>query len=92
MREYEILFIIDPSKEASFEDISRNLTTLISKLKGNISKEENLGKQRMAYQIRKVDEGLFYKVNFTAEPTIIAELNNTYKLNNDILRFMITAK
>ena len=92
MNEYEALFIIDPEKEKSIKEIIGNITTGITKSKGKINKEENWGKQGLSYPIKKNREGIYYKLNFSMDPSEISTLNNSYRLNADILRVMITKK
>jgi len=92
MREYEALFIIDPAKESSLREVTDTITGSIKKAKGTITKEENWGKQKIAHSIQKNPEGLFYKMEFSIDPSEIKNLRSNYKLNSDILRVMITTK
>ena len=92
MKEYEALFIIDPDKEKSLKEITDSITASVAKNRGKINKEENWGKQKLAYTIEKKDEGIYYKLDFSIDPSEISALNNSYKLNANILRTMITAK
>lgn len=92
MKEYEALLIINPEKEASLKEVMHAITAGIAKAKGKVKKEENWGKQRIAYAIRKRREGIFYKLDFEIAPSQIAGLKNNYKLNPDILRMTITKK
>lgn len=92
MKEYEVLFIIDPDKEKSLKEITGSITASITKNRGKINKEENWGRQKLAYTIKKKSEGIYYKLSFSIEPSEISRLNNSYNLNADILRAMITAR
>ncbi len=92
MPEYEALFVIDPEKEKSIKEITSGITGVIAKNGGSVIKEENWGKQRLAYPVKKSAEGIYYKLDFSADASKISELNGNFKLNADILRVMITAK
>jgi len=92
MREYEGLFIIDPGKEQSLKEIAKSITSPITKDKGKINKEENRGKQKLSHLVKKNHEGIYYKLDFSIDPAKICALKNSYKLNADILRVMITLK
>ncbi len=92
MKEYEALFIIDPSQESSIKDVIAGIQDAITKTNGNVSKEENWGKKRIPYEIKKNQEGIYYKIAFSADPSEIAALKNSYKLNSSILRSTITSK
>ncbi len=92
MKEYEALFVIDPEKEKSIKEVALNITGAIAKSAGRVIKEQNWGKQRLAYPIDKRAEGVYYKLDFSAPEKAISNLNNNFKLNADILRVIITAK
>ena len=92
MKEYEAIFIIDPDKEKSLKEIAAGISAGITKSRGKIRREENWGRQRLAHLIRKKNEGIYYKLDFSIDPSEISALNNSYKLNANILRAMITAK
>ena len=90
MKEYQALFIIDPDKENSLKEIAGAIVQAITKHDGKVGKEENWGKQKIAYPIKKKKDGLYYKIDFSLDPSKISALNAIYKLNSDILRVMIT--
>ena len=92
MKEYDGLFIIDPGKEKSLKEITDGISKAIVKSNGKINKEENWGKQKLSYPIRKNTEGIFYKLDFSVESSQISVLYNSYKLNPNILRVMMTVK
>lgn len=92
MKKYEALFVIDPEKEGALDAIKESIAASISKSKGAIDSDADWGKQRLSHAIDKRPDGIYYKLDFTIDPSEIKVLNNTYKLNQDILRVMITAK
>ena len=92
MREYKALFIIESDKEASLKEILGSIAAGITKVDGKISKEENWGKQHLAYPINKKPDGIYYKLDFSMDPSKLKALNSSFKLNSDILRVMITVK
>jgi small subunit ribosomal protein S6 len=92
MKEYEALFIIDPLRESSLKEVIGNIHDVVNKAKGSVSKEENWGKKRLPYEIKKNQEGIYYRIVFSADPLEISSLKNNYKLNSSILRSTITVK
>ena len=92
MREYEALLIVDAEKESSLKQVTSDIIRSVTKAKGKVNKEENWGKQKLPYSIKKKREGIYLKLGFSAEPSEIAGLKNNYKLNQDILRATITVK
>ena len=92
MNQYDALFIIDPDKESALKEVTDAITESIVKASGKVSSEENWGKQRLSYAVKKHREGIYYKLNFSADPSQISNLNSAYKLNPNILRVMITKR
>ena len=92
MQEYEALVIIDPKKEESVKQVQDSVTSAITKQNGKVLKEENWGKQRLSYAIKKTPEGIYFKLDFSIKASEIAGLKAGYRLNPDILRLMITKK
>ena len=92
MKEYQALLIIDSDKEQILKEVVASATESITRNEGKIIKEENWGKQRIAYPIEKKKDGIYYKFDFSIDPLKISELKQAYKLNPNILRVMITVK
>ena len=80
MNKYESVVIIDPSvDEEKVKELSHKFTDLINK-DGKVEKVEELGKKRLAYEVKKNKEGYYVVLNFEANPTLIAEIRK--KLQN----------
>jgi small subunit ribosomal protein S6 len=93
MNNYEGLFIIKPDlKEDDIKNVYKAIVDSVTKNGGTIQKEEAWGKRQLAYTVKKCKDGYYYKLDFNALPAAIDKLENTYKLNGDILRTMITRK
>ncbi len=92
MNKYEVMFIIKPDlsqdqKKALFNQISDALT----KNKGNVLQAAIWSeKRRLCFPIKKYQEALYYLMNFSLDPLAITELRRVYKLNENILRVLIT--
>ena len=93
MNNYEILFIIKPElNEEGVKNVAKAITESVTKNGGTIKKEENWGKKQLVYPVKKAKDGYYYKLDFTAEPAIIEKLEAGYRLNEDILRTMVTKR
>jgi len=69
------------------------LTTLETTVKGlgaEITKTENWGKRRLAYEIKKQREGTYAVLEVSAEPAMVKEFERQLRLNENVLRFMST--
>jgi small subunit ribosomal protein S6 len=93
MNNYEGLFIIKPDlKEDDVKNVFKAIGESVTKNGGVIKKEEIWGKRQLAYPIKKAKEGYYYKLDFEAQAPTLTKLEETYKLNADILRAMITRR
>ena len=57
-----------------------------------VSHEVNLEKRRLAYPIKHERYAYYRLVEFSAEPSAVAKLNETFRLTQDILRHLIVEK
>ena len=91
LRPYEILVILNAA--LTDEESATLLTQLGETVKGlgaEITKVENWGKRRLAYDIAKQREGTYAVIEVSAEPAMIREFERQLKLNESVLRFLST--
>ncbi len=93
MNNYEGLFVVSSNlNKEGLDKTASYLKEQVVKYKGTVEKIEDLGKKRLSYRLNKQREGQYYLLNFKAEPQTIKELEHAYKLNDSILRVLITKK
>ena len=86
MNKYESIVIINPAvEEERVNELTTKFTDMINK-DGKVEKAENLGKKKLAYPVKKNAEG--YYVTFTANPSLIAELERNYRITDDVIKYM----
>jgi len=93
MKEYELIVIIHPDLDD--EAIDQALGRIDGWIKdggGNIDSTDVWGKKRMAYEIQKQNEGIYYLLNVSLVPENIAELERNLKILEPVMRHMIVAK
>ena len=88
MNKYESVVIINPAvEEAKINELTTKLTDMINN-DGKVEKADNLGKKKLAYPVKKNAEGYYVVLYFTANPSIIAELERNYRISDDVIKFM----
>jgi small subunit ribosomal protein S6 len=100
MRKYEAMFILRPDlSEAERTTMFSQIKDVFSKFKTSIAKADIWAEKRKMYfslslkgKGLKFMEGLYYLVEFDSVPTEIKNINETFRIKEDILRFLITAK
>ena len=92
MNKYESIIIINPNcTEEAIKALESKVTGLINK-NGKLESVENMGKKKLAYEIKKNKEAFYMLFNFEAKPDSIAELERNYRITDDILKFIVVRK
>lgn len=90
MHNYELVFILQADlDEATLEAAVENVETLIKNSKGEIAKIDRWGKRKLAYPIRKMNEGYYCYMTFAYNPDEVAALKRTLGYNEQVLRSII---
>ncbi len=87
MRQYEMMVILDP--EVDERTVQPSLEKYLSVITGNsgtVDKLDIWGRRRLAYPIKKRNDGIYAVINFTAESGTAKELERQFGLNEAILR------
>lgn len=93
MRNYEGIFIIDPDLPADTAKATvAQIQELISKNGGRVDGMQEWGKKRMAYKIKKKQDGNYLLVNFQLDSQSTKKVEQTLKLNDNLMRFLIINK
>lgn len=90
MRKYEVMYIIRPDIEQDAVQAAVEKFQGIISNGGEITKHDVMGKRRLAYEIKKFNDGTFVLVNFNGTPEVINELERLMKISDDIIRYLIT--
>ena len=92
MHKYESVIIIDPNcTEEVIKTLEDKFTGLINE-NGKVESVENMGKKKLAYEIKKNSEAIYMLINFEAKPDSIAELERNYRITDEILKFIVVRK
>ena len=87
MRAYEVMVILDPSlEERTVEPSLDKYLNVIRKDGGSVESVDIWGRRRMAYEIKKNQEGIYAVITLNAEPDSVKELDRQLTLNESVLR------
>ncbi len=90
MRHYETMFILKPTLvEEEIKTKIEFYREVIAKHHGVIETSLDMGMRNLAYEIKKHKRGYYYVAYFKAEPSMILELERLYRINEDVLRFIV---
>lgn len=88
---YEILYIIRPNiEETEKAALIERFDTILTDNGAEITESKDWSKRRLAYEIKKFQEGIYHIVKLTAtNAAAINEFDRLSKINDNILRHMI---
>ena len=93
MNKYELALVVN----AKIEDDARAAVVerakdFITRFGGTVGEVEEWGKQRLAYEIQKMNEGYYYFIQFEAAPEAPIEIEARLRIADTVLRFLIVRK
>ena len=89
MNKYETVLIIDPNlDEEACNAVVEKFADMISK-EGSVEAKEAWGKRRLAYPIKKNNEGYYVQINFSSNPEFIDELTRVYNITDERLKHIV---
>ncbi len=88
-RIYESVIIINAALEdAQIEAEIEKVKDYIQKNNGEIRAVEKWGRRRLAYAIKKKNNGFYTLFEFKASGDLVAKLERQYQLNENIIRYL----
>ena len=92
MNKYESIIIINPNcTDEALKALESKFTGLINE-NGKVEEVVDMGKRKLAYEIKKNKEAFYVQFNFESKPEAITELERVYRITDDILKFITIKK
>src|SRR2546427_12017933 len=89
MRNYEIMFIVNPTvAEEEIDKINTQIEGVVTSGGGAIEKIEKMGKRRLAYEIDKHREGYYVLFVITANGDIIKECERRLRVIDAVIKYL----
>ena len=93
MNKYELALVVS----AKIEDDARTATVekakeYITRAGGTVTEVEEWGKKKLAYEVQKMNEAFYYFIQFEAEGTAPALLEQDVRIMDNVLRFLCVRK
>ena len=89
MKEYELTVLIHPDLETDLDKALGKVKSLVTDTGGEIIKEDNWGKKKLAYQIKREDFAIYvyFEVNLPADAPL--KISNTLNITDEVLRYLL---
>ena len=92
MKEYELTILIHPDLEMNLDPALDKVKSLIDSNKGKITSEDDWGKKKLAYPIKKQEFAVyrFYTLELLAEAP--AKISSVLTITDEVLRYLLVKK
>ncbi len=91
MKEYELTVLIHPDLEVEIDSPLKKVRELIASVGGTIVNEENWGKKRLAYRIKKEDFAVYALFNTMLPADAPLKISNNLNISDEVLRYLLVA-
>lgn len=89
MRKYELTVLIRPDLESDIEVPINKVRDIVKKAGGEIKKEDNWGKKKLAYKIRKEDFAIYVYMDIVLPADAPLKISNTLNITEEVLRYLL---
>jgi small subunit ribosomal protein S6 len=88
-RTYELMFIVRPDMtDEDLDKLISNLQNVIPTSGGTIKKVEKMGKRRLAYTVRRFNEGIYVLFVVEGGGAVIHELERRLRVTEPVIKFL----
>jgi small subunit ribosomal protein S6 len=88
-RFYEVMFIVRPDvAEEDVDKLISNFETTITSNGGNIRSIEKMGRRKLAYTVRKFNDGNYVLLTIDADGKLVAELERRLRVSEPVIKFL----
>ncbi len=88
-RSYEVMFIVRPDiEEGDLDKLIAALEGTITTGGGTLKSTEKLGRRKLAYMVRKFNDGNYVLFHIDADGSLIAELERRLRVSEPVIKFL----
>ena len=92
MKKYELTVLIHPDLEMNLEPAISKIKALIKENGGEIIKEDNEGKKKLAYKIAGQEFAVYYFYNLELPAAAPAKISSVLNITDEVIRYLLVAE
>lgn len=89
---YELTVLFHPDLEIDLEKPLKKLEGIITDNGGKIVKQDNWGKRKLAYSIKKQDFAVYVLSEVLIAPANVGKIQNLLNITDEVIRYLMVEK
>jgi small subunit ribosomal protein S6 len=87
---YELVYIVSPKiTDGELPGVLSRVSESVSKIGGSVTEVVQWGRKRLAYPVKKFQEGNYVLARIEMKPAATKELEANLKLSNEVIRHLL---
>ena len=88
-RTYEIMFIVRPDvEEPELDKLIEGFSGNVTNGGGEVKSVEKMGRRRLAYTVRKFNDGFYVLMTVAAQGSLITEIERRLRVSEQVIKFI----
>ena len=88
-RTYEVMYIVRPDvEEADLDKLIEGFEKNVTDGGGEIKSTEKMGRRRLAYTVRKFNDGFYVLMTIVAAGSLIGEIERRLRVSEQVIKFI----
>ncbi len=88
-RTYEVMFIVRPDlAEEDIDKLISNLESNVTAASGTVKSTEKMGKRRLAYVVRKFQDGFYVLLTLQGSGELVKEIERRLRVTEQVIKFI----
>jgi small subunit ribosomal protein S6 len=93
LRDYQLAMVLSPElDDDGVTGISDRVSQFVTQRGGTVGNLDKWGVRKLAYPLKKYQEGNYLWTEFTVEAQTVKELESSLKLWSEVLRYLLVKK
>lgn len=89
MKDYELTVLVQPDLEPAIDTALEKVRELVTTNGGEVTKEENWGKKKLAYKINKEDFAVYLYMEVKLPANALLKISNMLNISDYAMRYLL---
>ena len=88
-RSYEVMFLVRPDvEEADLDKLIEGFSGNVTNGGGEVKAIEKMGRRRLAYTVKKFNDGFYVLMTISAKGSLIGEIERRLRVSEPVIKFI----